>query len=114
MRGGKNGPNYSAEDVEKAAADLQGVGVNERLIVDCSHANSEKDFRNQGKVWRDVWKQIDEGDSSIVGVMLESYLKEGKQKITSGWGELKYGVSVTDGCIGFEETEELILEAYEG
>ncbi len=109
LRGGNNGPNYFTKDVKQACEDLKKAGIAEKIMIDCSHANSEKDFRNQSKVWENVWEQIKEGDSSIVGLMLESNLKEGSQKINNGGKGLEYGVSITDGCIGFEETERLIM-----
>jgi len=112
LRGGSNGPNYSPEDVAQAEKDCLEAGITPRIIVDCSHANSEKDHRNQANAWQAVWEQINDGSDSIVGLMLESYLKEGNQKIAGGWGELEYGVSVTDACINFEETEKLIHSAY--
>lgn len=112
LRGGQNGPNYSAEDVEKVVKFCEKADVMSSILIDCSHANSEKDHKNQTKVWGEVWKQIGEGDAHIKGLMLESNLFEGSQAIGGGWGELKYGVSVTDSCIGFEETEKLIMDAY--
>lgn len=141
LRGGEKGPNYSGEDVTAAVKFCKKADVNPRIFIDCSHANSGKDFRNQGKVWEDVWEMIIAGPGGsaegvaggacdvaevvpagdvaeavpagdVVGVMLESNLFEGNQKIASGWGELKYGVSVTDSCIGFDETERLIIDSY--
>ncbi|MDA1060233.1 MAG: 3-deoxy-7-phosphoheptulonate synthase, partial [bacterium] len=109
LRGGKTGPNYSSQEVAKAAEFCRKSGVNERLFVDCSHANSEKDYRNQARVWDSLWEQIAEGSENISGIMVESNLEEGSQKIAGGWGDLKYGVSVTDSCIGWKETEKLIL-----
>ena len=111
LRGGVSGPNYSSKDVALAANFCKKAGVKPRIIIDCSHANSEKDFRNQPKVWNDVMGQIKNGNENIVGLMLESHLFEGSQKIGGGWGEMKYGVSVTDSCIGWEETKKIILEA---
>lgn len=112
LRGGKKGPNYSAADVMAAEKFCRRAGVEPRILIDCSHANSEKDHRNQKVVWREVWKQILAGSVSIKGLMMESNLFEGSQNIAGGWGELLYGVSVTDSCVGWKETEKLILEAY--
>lgn len=108
LRGGKDGPNYHAADVAAAVGVCRRGGVAPRIFIDCSHANSGKDFRSQAKVWGEAWGQIKDGSESIKGMMLESNLFEGSQAIGGGWGELKYGVSVTDGCIGWEETEKLL------
>ncbi len=106
LRGGSKGPNYDTASVTAATEACKVAGVNPRLIIDCSHANSEKDYRNQGKVFKDVWQQINAGSEGIVGLMIESNLEEGSQKIGA---DLAHGVSITDSCIGFEETEKLIL-----
>lgn len=113
LRGGKNGPNYSAERVAELEKDCVKAGLPAQFFVDCSHANSEKDHKKQHVVWNDVIAQIKSGSPAIKGIMVESHLNEGKQNIAGGWGELEYGVSVTDACIGIEETERLVLEAYE-
>lgn len=112
LRGGNAGPNYSSDDVAKASNDCKKAGVKPRIIIDCSHANSEKNYKNQASVWEKVWKQIHAGSNNIMGLMLESNINEGSQKITGGWGELKHGVSVTDSCISFAETKKLLLETY--
>jgi len=111
LRGGSNGPNYDAESVAKVANECDAAGINPRILVDCSHANSGKNYKKQGEVWRDVWNQIADGSENIAGMMIESNLNEGNQKIGGGFGDLEYGVSVTDACIGWEETEEIIMEA---
>lgn len=105
LRGGKNGPNYSSGHIEEVKRYFEKAGTEPRIIVDCSHANSEKDYRKQGEVWKNVIGQIDGGENVVKGLMLESNLFAGAQKI----GEGQYGVSITDGCVGFEETERLIL-----
>jgi len=107
LRGGINGPNYSSEDISKTQEKLRSVGLMENVVVDCSHANSGKDYRNQGKVFKDVISQSPE-NHGIIGLMLESNLFEGGQKIGI---ELKKGVSITDECIGFEETREIICSS---
>lgn len=112
LRGGDNGPNYDEMSVAKVLEECAAAGVETKLVIDCSHANSEKDYKRQGVVWDAVWKQILAGNSSIAGLMIESNLNPGQQKIGGGFGEMQYGVSVTDGCIGWEETEKLIMEAY--
>ena len=80
------------------------------MIVDCSHANSGKDHRRQSIVWRDVLAQRVAGDASIVGLMLESNIHAGSQPATADRSRLQYGVSITDACINWPQTEELLLE----
>jgi 3-deoxy-7-phosphoheptulonate synthase len=80
----------------------------ERIMVDCSHDNSNQDYRNQGKVIEEITKQIVSGNKSIFGLMLESNLYPGKQKILDNKNDMDYGVSVTDGCIDWEETQSII------
>jgi 3-deoxy-7-phosphoheptulonate synthase len=113
LRGGRSGPNYYADRVEAAAEQLKKAGLPTNIIVDCSHANSSKQFARQERVWRDVIEQRLQGNSTIKGLMLESNLCEGNQKISSEPSALKYGVSITDACLGWEKTEELLLHAAE-
>lgn len=113
LRGGRSGPNYSPEHLKAAAEKLEQAGLWPRFVVDCSHANSNKDYRNQPHVWRDVIAQRMAGNDHIVGLMLESNLFPGSQKLTNDPSLLHYGVSITDGCIGWDETESLILEAFD-
>jgi 3-deoxy-7-phosphoheptulonate synthase len=113
LRGGRSGSNYSPEVLHEARTRLEAVGLPPRVIVDCSHANSGKDHRRQSIVWRDVLAQRVEGDRSIVGMMLESNLLPGSQPACADRAKLAYGVSVTDGCIGWDETEQLLREAYD-
>jgi 3-deoxy-7-phosphoheptulonate synthase len=112
LRGGRSGSNYSASVLDEARTRLEAAGLPPRVIVDCSHANSGKDHRRQSIVWRDVIEQRMAGDRSIVGLMLESNLHPGSQPASSDRSTLQYGVSITDGCIGWEETESLLLEAH--
>jgi 3-deoxy-7-phosphoheptulonate synthase len=112
LRGGRSGSNYSPEILHEARAKLEAAGLPPCVIVDCSHANSGKDHRRQSIVWRDVLAQRVAGDRSIVGLMLESNIHAGSQPFQSDRTQLQYGVSVTDGCIGWEETEQLLLEAH--
>jgi 3-deoxy-7-phosphoheptulonate synthase len=112
LRGGRSGSNYSPEIMQEARQRLEAAGLPPRVIVDCSHANSGKDHRRQSIVWRDVLAQRSQGDRSIVGLMLESNINPGAQPATSDRSKLAYGVSITDGCIGWDETEELLLEAH--
>lgn len=111
LRGGRGGPNYSPDQIQIASEKLAAAGLPPRMLVDCSHANSNKDYRNQPSVWRDVIGQRVAGNQNIIGLMLESNLHLGNQKLTSDPSLLHYGVSITDGCIGWDETESLILEA---
>lgn len=109
MRGGNDGPNYSAEHVESARKDLTKAGLQESIMIDCSHGNSNKDHKNQPKVCADVADQVSKGDRSIIGVMIESHLREGAQKIPKeGKAGLEYGVSITDACVHFEDTREML------
>ena len=108
LRGGHDGPNYHAPAVRKAREALHHQGLDARMIVDCSHANSGKDPLRQPEVFADVLRQRMAGEKSLRGVMLEGHLFSGNQKITKA---LKYGVSVTDACLGFEQTERLLLDA---
>ncbi|GGX97421.1 phospho-2-dehydro-3-deoxyheptonate aldolase [Litchfieldella qijiaojingensis] len=111
LRGGHGQPNYQAEAVRACREALRQAGLEPRLMVDCSHANSRKDHRRQGEVLRSVLDQRLAGDRSLVGVMLESHLREGKQALTPG--ALRYGVSITDACLGWETTEHLLSLAAE-
>lgn len=113
LRGGRSGPNYSAEHLSEASRLLQEARLPPRFIVDCSHANSGKDYRRQPDVWNDVISQRAAGNHEIVGLMLESNLHEGQQSLGSDPTQLKYGISITDGCISFEQTEELLRTAWE-
>ncbi len=113
LRGGRSGPNYSAEALADAADRLTKAKLTPRVMVDCSHANSNKDYRLQHVAWQDCVDQRIAGNENIVGLMLESNLEPGNQPLPSDLSELRYGVSVTDGCIGWEETERLLLNAYE-
>lgn len=111
LRGGHGEPNYQAHHVRAATARLREAGQNPRLMVDCSHANARKDHRRQSEVMLDVLAQRREGDTDLVALMLESHLHEGKQALDAG--ALRYGVSVTDACVGWETTEHLLKTAAE-
>ena len=102
LRGGKE-PNYDAASIAQACAELGRAGLAQRLMIDCSHANSRKDYRRQVEVVADLAGQISGGDERIVGVMIESHLNPGRQDLVAGQ-PLAYGVSITDGCIGWEDT----------
>ncbi len=110
LRGGKTGPNYDQAAVESAATMLREQGLPETVMIDCSHGNSMKDFRNQPMVARDIAHQIAAGSRVITSVMIESNLVEGNQKLVADRSKLTRGQSVTDACIGWEDT----LETLEG
>ena len=111
LRGGDHGPNYYEDDVEEAKNTMEELGLQPRIIIDCSHQNSRKDWSRQKRVLRSVVDQVRWGETAIRGFMLESNLFEGSQKIGEDLSSLRYGVSVTDGCIGWEETERIVLHA---
>ena len=110
LRGGHSGPNHDAASVAVARASLEKQGIAARIMVDCSHANSGKDPLRQPAVLRDVLDQRLAGDASLRGVMLESHLFDGCQALST---ELRYGVSITDGCLGWSGTEAMLREAAE-
>ena len=115
LRGGK-APNYDAASVEAACADLEKSGLPASLMVDCSHANSLKQHERQKHVVADIAAQMASGSQRIFGVMLESHLVAGAQKFTPGKDEvcgLNYGQSITDACIGWNDTLE-VLEQLSG
>ena len=108
LRGGKPaGPNYHAQDVHDAAVALASKDLTPAVIIDCSHGNSEKDPTRQAEVISSVCDQIEQGQSAIRGVMLESHLLGGTQSVISGQ-ELTYGQSITDACLSLKETEPLL------
>lgn len=110
LRGGRGGPNYDAESVANALAVLRDADLPPRVMVDASHANSGKDHRRQPLVARDLAAQIASGETGIVGVMLESFLVEGNQSLN---GDLVYGQSVTDACMGWETTVPVLRQLAE-
>jgi 3-deoxy-7-phosphoheptulonate synthase len=109
LRGGTGGPNHRREDIERAAALLVDEGIVRPILVDCSHDNSSKDHTRQARVCRDTLAHVRGGDSRVMGVMLESNLRPGRQNWMPD-APLRYGVSITDACIGWEETETLLYE----
>ena len=106
LRGGK-APNYDAEHVDAAAKEISAAALAARLMIDLSHANSNKEFKRQIDVAKDVAGQLATGDERVIGVMVESHLNEGRQNIVPG-KPLEYGVSVTDACIGWEDSVSLL------
>jgi 3-deoxy-7-phosphoheptulonate synthase len=107
-RGGNNKSNFGSEDVKNSTRILEQNGMTANIMIDASHANSNKDFKMQSKVVDNVKDQLLSGEKNIIGIMLESNLEEGNQKIASR-DKLKYGQSITDSCIGWKETEDIIL-----
>jgi 3-deoxy-7-phosphoheptulonate synthase len=133
LRGGTSGTNYDKESIRKAKEKLVAKGLNPRLMVDCSHGNSEKNHKNQPKVAQNLADQIEGGEDAIMGVMIESHINEGRLRVDpteihltkvldadlvtcignqkvppEGKAGLKYGVSITDACIGWEDTERVL------
>ena len=112
LRGGNDGPNYSAEHVRATVAALRAAGLPEKIMIDCSHANSNKQHERQLVVAADIAAQIADGDHSIFGVMAESHLVAGAQKLKAG-ETLTYGQSITDACLGWEDSEILLEQLAE-
>lgn len=113
LRGGGGKTNYDFETVKQVELQLKERGLPQEIVIDCSHGNSSKDHRKQKEVFANVIDQIVAGDSAIVGLMLESNINEGNQPIPDDIRDLKYGISITDKCINWSETEEIILQAYD-
>jgi 3-deoxy-7-phosphoheptulonate synthase len=109
LRGGAGRPNYDSVSVALCERELDNAGLPVRIVVDCSHGNSNKDPSLQPLVAENCANQILEGNGSLCGLMLESNLKAGSQRIPANLGELEYGVSVTDACIDWDTTESLLL-----
>ena len=109
LRGGQSGPNYDAVSVEKAATALRDAGLPGRLMVDMSHGNSGKDHRRQAIVAKEIAAQVAQGDTAIFGVMMESFLVEGRQELATP-ATLRYGQSITDACMGWETTVDVLGE----
>jgi len=113
LRGGRSGPNFAAKHVQKAAEALEQAGLRPNIVIDCSHANSNKDHELQMPAFRDVLQQRVDGNDNIIGMMLESNLCAGNQKLGDDLSSLEYGVSITDACIDWDQTETLLREAHE-
>jgi 3-deoxy-7-phosphoheptulonate synthase len=109
LRGGRNVTNFDAASVDATSRQLEKAGLPPRIMIDCSHANSSKDYSRQTQVARDIAGQITAGDRRIIGVMVESNLVEGAQKLVEG-KPLVYGQSVTDACLGWPATVDLLRE----
>lgn len=113
LRGGRDSSNYDAQSIAQSIELMKAAQLHPAIMIDCSHANSRSDYTNQAKVLHHVLQQRAAGQNAICGLMIESNLNSGKQKIPNNLEQLQYGVSVTDGCIGWEETETLLLETYQ-
>jgi len=112
LRGGSRGPNYAPEHVAEAGRLLASAGLANSILIDCSHDNSARRHDRQPVVLREVIRQINAGNTSIIGAMLESNLHAGNQPFPQPREKLKYGVSITDGCIDWPATEALIRELH--
>lgn len=111
LRGGSAGPNHDSVSIAEVVDEMQKSKVSPNIVVDCSHGNSHKNHKLQPVVFKDVMNQVIAGNKNIKGVMIESNIHEGSQKLVPGKKEdLKFGVSITDACIGWEETEEVIKQ----
>jgi 3-deoxy-7-phosphoheptulonate synthase len=113
LRGGRTRPNYDAQSISEAVAALQREGLNPSLMVDCSHANANKQHAKQEEVARSVIAQRAAGNPALIGLMMESYLQEGKQSVPTNLTDLKYGVSITDACLSWPATERILRSAHE-
>jgi len=112
LRGGNDKPNYAAADIVQAQKKLDKAGIKTTLMVDCSHANSLKDHNRQEAVMHDVMEQVAAGNANIGSLMIESFLKEGNQKMADKLEDLEYGVSITDKCVNWETTERMLRHAH--
>jgi len=112
LRGGNDKPNYAAADIARAEKKLDKAGIKTTLMVDCSHANSLKDHNRQEAVMQDVMEQVAAGNAKIGSLMIESFLKEGNQKMADKLEDLEYGVSITDKCVNWETTERMLRHAH--
>ncbi len=108
LRGGKHAPNYDERSIAEAVQQLHDAGLPSALIVDCSHANSGKKHTRQQTVWQHIIEQRIAGSRAAIGVMLESNLEEGSQPLVPDLKQLRYGVSITDACLGWKDTEAML------
>ena len=113
LRGGRTQTNYDAASIRAAEEKLKSENLPPVLMVDCSHANSGKQFAKQEDVWRSVIRQRVEGTRSLIGLMVESNINEGNQPFPKNPKDLRYGVSLTDSCISWETTERMLRWGYE-
>lgn len=112
LRGGNQGPNYDSVNVSLTEQAMEKAGLAKRIMIDCAHANANKDHKRQPLVANNVAEQLAAGNESIIGIMLESHLKAGNQSLKDP-KDLEYGVSITDACIDWETTESLLMQLHE-
>jgi 3-deoxy-7-phosphoheptulonate synthase len=112
LRGSRHGPNYDPDTIARTEEMLRSAGLAPAIMIDCSHANSGSDHTRQSHVWNSVIEHHLRHRDAVVGMMVESNLFEGKQSIPADRTQLRYGVSITDGCVGWEETERMLEDAY--
>ena len=111
LRGGAK-PNYDSKSIKSCEKQLIDSDLPTKIMVDCSHGNTNKDYRLQPKVAKSIVNQVKKGNQSIMGIMLESNINAGNQSFPQPKEDLKYGVSITDGCINWEDTERAIRDAH--
>ena len=112
LRGGSKGVNFENQHVNSISSQLKKSNLPHKVMIDCSHGNSNKDFRKQSDVLKNVANQIRNGEKNILGIMLESHLKEGNQKLANS-KDLEYGRSITDACINIDTTKKLLQNLYD-
>lgn len=112
LRGGASKPNYYAEDISATEEMLKKNGLFPTIMVDCSHGNSSKEYQRQPEVLENIVGQVVGGNESISGVMIESFISAGNQKVPADISQLQYGVSITDACIDWATTEKILLDAH--
>lgn len=110
LRGGQSGPNYDEYSIRLSKQKLKQAGLDSKIVIDCSHGNSGKDAQQQKQVLMDIMRQLARGEDGVAGVMIESHLKAGQQSIKADPAALDYGVSITDDCIGWDDTETMLRE----
>jgi len=108
LRGGSQGPNYDKQSVEAAMLLLRRAGLDPVVMVDCSHANANKQHERQVAVWHDLLAQRSAGNQHLVGMMVESHLEAGTQALPEDRSQLRYGMSITDACVGWDTTEHML------
>ena len=111
LRGGHQ-PNYHRENVEEVAAKLKEHEIIQRIIIDCSHGNSQKNHKNQLTVAADICQQLQQKSTTIAGIMIESFINEGKQTQKAGQ-DLTYGTSITDACLNWQDTKQVLQQLYD-